>query len=75
MESLHRALKARKEAATLAFLMEISSHLLKVLSHYKYLLINLTTVFDKLKLAHIAFPAVVVVESVTPLITKKDTLL
>ena len=42
---------------------------------YKYLLINLTTVFDKLKLAHIAFPAVVVVEPVTPLIAKKDTLL
>jgi hypothetical protein len=37
--------------------------------------INLTTVFYKLKLAPLAFPAVVVVEPVTPLIAKKDTLL
>jgi hypothetical protein len=37
--------------------------------------LNLTTVFYKLKLAHVAFPAVVVVEPVTPLIAKKDTLL
>jgi hypothetical protein len=53
MESLHRTLEARKEAAAL----------------------SPVTVFDKLKLAHIAFPAVVVIEPVTPLIAKKDTLL